>query len=53
MALGAELRLGQVIRCRRPDLSLEHATLTVRGKGHKKGAVEHLTAGQMRVVRTR
>lgn len=51
MSLGAELRLGQVLRCRRPDLSLEHATLTVRGKGHKKGTVVHLTAGQMRVVR--
>jgi len=50
MVLGAELRLGQVIRCRRPHLSLEHATLTVPGKGHKKGAVAHLTAGQMRVV---
>ena len=51
MSLGAELRLGQVLRCRRADLSLEHATLTVRGKGHKKGTVVHLTAGQMRVVR--
>jgi integrase len=51
MALGAEQRLGQVLRGRRPDLSLEHATLTVRGKHHKKGTVEHLTAGQMVVVR--
>lgn len=51
MALGAELRLGQVLRCRRADLSIEHATLTVQGRGHKQGAKEHLTAGQMRVVR--
>lgn len=50
MALGAELRLGQVIRCRRPDVSLEHRTLTVRGKGHKMGTVVHLTDGQMRVL---
>jgi integrase len=51
MVLGAELRLGQVIRCRRPDLNLDHATLTVRGKGQKKGTVSHLTDGQMRVAR--
>lgn len=51
MALGAELRLGQVVRCRRPDVSLEHATLTVFGKGRKQGTVVHLTAGQMRVLR--
>jgi integrase len=50
MAVGAELRLGQVLRCRRPDLDLEHATITVRGKGQKRGVVSKLTAGQMRVV---
>lgn len=52
MALGAELRLGQVLRCRRADVSLEHASLTVRGKGHKQGTIVHLTDGQLRVVRT-
>lgn len=52
MALGAELRIGQVIRCTRTDLDLEHETLTVRGKGQKRGVVEKLTAGQMRVVRS-
>lgn len=51
MALGAELRIGQVIRCRRSDLDLEHETLTVRGKGQKRGVVEKLTAGQMKVAR--
>jgi integrase len=51
MAIGAELRLGQVVRCRRPDIDLDHETLTVRGKGQKKGTVVHLTDGQMRVVR--
>jgi len=51
LALGAELRLGQVIRCRRTDLDLDHATFTVRGKGHKRGEVQKLTDGQLRVVR--
>jgi integrase len=51
MALGAELRLGQVLRVRRSDVSLEHATLTIRGRGKKRGVVVELTDGQMRVVR--
>lgn len=50
LALGAELRLGQVVRCRRSDLDLAHATLTVRGRGKKRGTVVELTPGQMRVV---
>lgn len=50
LALGAELRLGQVIRCRRSDLNLEHKTFTVRGKGHKRGETVMLTDGQIRVV---
>jgi integrase len=50
MALGAELRIGQVLRCRRTDLDLEHATVTVMGRGHKGGAVVKLTAGQLRVA---
>jgi integrase len=50
LALGAELRIGQVIRSRRSDLNLEHKTFTVRGKGKKKGEVVMLTDGQMRVV---
>jgi integrase len=50
LSLGAELRLGQVIRCRRSDLNLEHKTFTVRGKGHKRGETVMLTDGQMRVV---
>lgn len=51
VALGAELRLGQVVRCRRSDLSLEHATLAVRGVRGKRGTVVQLTAGQVRAVR--
>jgi integrase len=50
LALGAEKRLGQVIRARRPDLDLEHMTFTVYGRGHKQGEVLKLTEGQMRVV---
>jgi integrase len=46
LAFGAELRLGQVRRCRRTDLSVEHKTLTVRGAGKKKGTVVMLTSGQ-------
>lgn len=51
LALGAEIRLGQVARARRTDLDLEHASFTVRSSRHKRGTVELLTAGQMRVVR--
>lgn len=51
MALGAELRLGQVRRCRRSDLDLEHRTLTVHASGHKEGVVSKLTKGQMIAVR--
>jgi integrase len=51
MVLGAELRIGQVIRCRRSDLDFKHETLTVRGKGQKRGVVTKLTAGQIAVAR--
>lgn len=51
MALGAELRLGQVVRCRRTDLDLDARLLTVRGSGKKRGAIQRLTTGQMRAVR--
>ena len=50
MALGAELRLGQVVRCRRSDLDLTHGALTVAGRGRKRGTVVLLTAGQRRAV---
>jgi integrase len=46
LVLGAELRLGQVARCRRSDLNLDEWTLTVRGRGKKQGTVVHLTAVQ-------
>ena len=51
MVLGAEIRLGQVARCRRTDLDFTHGTLTVHGKKGKRGVVLKLTAGQLRVAR--
>lgn len=48
LALGAELRGGQVVRARRPDVDLTHATFTVFARGRKKGVVVELTAGQVR-----
>lgn len=50
LTLGAELRLGQVIRAHRSDLDLEHETFTVHSRGHKSGEVIKLTEGQMKVV---
>ena len=47
MDLGAELRLGQVARCRRADLDLEHRTLRVIGAGRKGGTMIDLTDGQV------
>lgn len=46
LALGAELRLGQVARARRSDLDEAHGTLTIRGRGRKRGTVIELTSGQ-------
>ncbi len=51
MALGAEQRLGQVARCMRSDLNLEHKTLQVPGRGKKRAPVILLTDGQMEAVR--
>jgi integrase len=51
MALGAELRLGQVRRARRSDLDLEHWTFRVRANKHKKGTIVELTAGQISAVK--
>lgn len=50
MALGAELRLGQVARCRRSDLNTATGELKVRGARQKKGALVTLTAGQVAAV---
>lgn len=50
LTLGAELRLGQVLRGRRPDIDLEHRTATIYGRGHKHGEVVKLTDNQMRIV---
>jgi integrase len=51
LTLGAELRLGQVVRCRRGDLHLEEGTLTVRGRGKKRGVTVQLTDGQLAAAR--
>jgi hypothetical protein len=56
LALGAELRLAQVVRGRRKDLVLVPTTeapfgrFTVYGKRGKKGTVVHLTRGQRATV---
>ncbi len=50
LALGAELRLGQVARARRSWLDVDAGTLRVKGKGGKQGTLEHLTAGQREAV---
>lgn len=56
LALGAGLRLGQVVRARRGDLELvssfvaPHGTFTVVGAGKKRGTVVVLTRGQRAVV---
>ncbi len=47
MALGAELRLGQVCRAWHSDLMLEDGTFTVRSHGTKRGTVVNLTEGQI------
>lgn len=47
LALGAELRSGQVRRARRRDLDLAHGRFTVPAHGKKGGAVVFLTAGQI------
>lgn len=56
LTLGAELRIGQVIRVRRSNLDLSHVgafgmgRLEVVGRGRKKGVVMDLTPEQRRVV---
>ncbi len=50
LALGAELRLGQVSRARRSNLDREKGLFRTPGRGDKRGAVIELTAGQRRAV---
>jgi len=50
LALGAELRLGQVVRARRSDLDLVAETFKVGRRRKKRGAVVHLTPGQLAAV---
>lgn len=50
LALGAELRLGQVRRCMRSDLDLAAGTLTVPGSGDKRGTTMDLTPGQRAIA---
>jgi len=47
VTLGAEYRLGQVVRSKRSDLEMEHGRLTIYGNKHKSGEVIELTAGQL------
>lgn len=49
-ALGAEQRMGQVIRGMRADLDVTARTFRIRGRGKKGGGVVHLTDGQMQAV---
>jgi len=51
LALGAELRLGQVRRAWRSDLDIEAAKFVVRGTGKKRGATVFLTEEQVAAVR--
>lgn len=50
LALGAEIRIGQVRRARRSSLDLERGIFRSPGRGGKKGAIVELTAGQLRAV---
>lgn len=50
-ALGAELRLGQVVRAPRSALHLEAGTFRAPGRGKKRGELVVLTPGQLAVVR--
>lgn len=50
LELGAELRLGQVLRCRRSDLDLATNRLRVRGAGKKAGVVTELIPSQRAAV---
>jgi integrase len=50
IALGAELRLGQVVRARRSDLDRAGGALRVRGAGLKRGTQVVFTPGQRRAL---
>ena len=50
LELGAEGRLGQVLRSRRTDLNRSAGEFTIWGVGHKKGTVLELTAVQRQAV---
>lgn len=51
VSLGAEQRLGQVVRAKRSDLQLEQALFRVPGAGKKQGAMIALTEGQVTAAR--
>jgi integrase len=46
LTLGAEYRLGQVVRARRSHANLERGLVTIAGAGKKRGTTIALTAGQ-------
>jgi integrase len=51
LQLGAELRLGQVLRVRRSDVDLDAGMLRVRGKGKKGGQLVKLIPTQLDTLR--
>lgn len=50
LTLGAELRLGQVARCRRSDYNRDAGTLQVPTSGKKRGVLIVLTGGQRTIL---
>lgn len=46
LTLGAEYRLGQVVRCRRSDVTLSPCLLRIAGAGKKRGTLVQLTDQQ-------
>jgi hypothetical protein len=52
VAIGAEYRLGQIVRAMRSDLDVQARTFVVHGQGKKGGETIDLTDGQMRAVFT-
>ncbi len=52
LEVGAEYRLGQVVRMMRSHVDLAAGTVRVPGRGKKKGAMVQLTAGQLSRLRS-
>lgn len=50
LSIGAELRLGQVVRIWRRHVDVEKGRVTVQGRGKKRGAVVKLSPGQLKAI---